>query len=154
MGIRKSLLLLVCALGITAGAQTVTLTATHTKTLDGATFTGKLCMVPANNAGGVINFQYNGGGQGVTKQVCVNVNAGAFSTTVPDTAYTNPANLCLYTTLIDPTQPPAKQNVGTYACLQPGTRQGSGDTARAWCNTGEWQPRATWMRLCRHLGAL
>ena len=115
-----------------AGGQTVNLTASNTKTLGGATFTGKLCMVPTNNNGVVIPFQYGGGGQGVTKQVCWSVTSGALQSgvTVPDTYLSNPQNLCLYTQLIDPTQPPQKQNVGTYPCLQPAS------SGQAWCSAG------------------
>src|SRR6516162_8396320 len=114
---RKLLTAFGCALiAVTAGAQTVNLIASNTKTLSGKTFTGKLCMVPANNAGAVINFQYGGGGQGTTHEVCFQVTSGALwgGVTVPDTNLTNPQNLCLYARLVDPTLPPAKQNVGLY----------------------------------------
>lgn len=131
---RAILIALLCALcGITAGAQTVMLTASHTRTLNGTLFTGKLCMVPANNNGAVIPFQYggSGGGQGTTHEVCFQVTAGALwgGVSVPDTNLTNPQNLCLYTRLVDPTQPPAKQNVGLYPCLQPAANN-------SWCSAG------------------
>jgi len=88
MRLRKVLTLFLCALAVTvASAQTVNLTASNIKTLAGATFTGKLCMVPANNTGAVVSFQYGGGGLGVTQQVCWPVTAGALQSavTVPDT---------------------------------------------------------------------
>lgn len=113
-----------------AGAQTVNLTASTVKTVGGATFTGKLCMVPANNAGTVIGFQYGNGGQGITSQSCWNVQAGALQSgvTVPDTYLTSPRNLCLYTTLVDLTKRP-QQVVGTFPCLQPAS------SGQDWCVT-------------------
>ncbi len=87
-------------------------------------------MVPANNAGAVIGFQYGGGGQGVTSQSCWSVYAGALQSgvTVPDTYLTNPRNLCLYTTLVDLTKRP-QQVVGTFPCLQPAS------SGQDWCVT-------------------
>jgi hypothetical protein len=135
MGLRKLLLSLGCALAcFAAGAQTVNLTAWNTKTLSGKTFTGKLCIVPTNNSGAVINFQYGLGGQGTTNQVCFQVTAGVLQSgvTVPDTYLTNPQNLCLNAQLIDPTQSPqwpSKSVVGTFPCLQPAS------SGQSWCST-------------------
>jgi hypothetical protein len=119
------------ALAMCLGAQTVNLTAANTQTLAGKTFTGKLCVIPTNNGGVPISFQYGNGGQGILSQVCFNVTQGALQTgvTVPDTYLTNPKNLCLYAQLIDPTQPTAKQIVGTYPCLQPAS------SGQSWCST-------------------
>jgi len=131
MRLRKVLTLFLCALAVTvASAQTVNLTASNIKTLAGATFTGKLCMVPANNTGAVVSFQYGGGGLGVTQQVCWPVTAGALQSavTVPDTYQTIPQNLCLYTQLIDPTQPLQRRVVGSLPCLQPAS------SGQSWCS--------------------
>jgi len=124
--------MMIALASLAASAQTVTLTASSIKTLSGTTFTGKLCMVPANNNGTVLShFQYGGGGQGVTSQVCYQVTAGALQSgvTVPDTYQTNPQNLCLYTQLIDPSQPLQKRVVGTFPCLQPAS------SGQNWCST-------------------
>jgi hypothetical protein len=124
---------LLSLLAALADAQTVKLTASHITSgaSPGTPFTGKLCFVPANNGGAVINFQYGGGGQGTTQQSCYLVTNGVLQSgiTVPDTALTNPLNLCLYAQLINPTQPAQKQNVGTYSCIQPAS---SGQSS--WCS--------------------
>jgi hypothetical protein len=111
-------------------SQTVNLVASNTRSLS-SLFTGKLCIQPANNSGAVIGFQYGGGGQGVTTQVCFNVTAGVLQSgvTVPDTFLTTPQNLCLFTQLIDPTQPLLKRVVSTLPCLQPAS------SGQNWCTT-------------------
>jgi hypothetical protein len=149
MKCRNLLVVIICALAaFMARAQTVTLTAANIKTLSGAAFSGKLCMVPADNNGHVIGFQYGNGGQGVTSRVCWQVTSGVLqsSVTVPDTYQTNPQNLCLYTQLIDPSQTGQAQIVRTYPCLQPAS------SGQNWCsiasdvticNLDNYQPSTT-----------
>ena len=132
MRLRSIIPALLLALAASFGAaQSVNLIAANTKDLAGHPFTGKFCIQPANNNGSVINFQYGNGGQGVTRQMCYQVTAGALQSgvQVPDTYITNPQNLCLYATLVDPTQSPLKQVVSTFPCLQPAS------SGQSWCST-------------------
>ena len=107
-----------------AGLQAQTMTpivASHLLNVDGSPVTGRLCIRPALTSGVPQDFAFGGTGQGSTAQKCFSVTAGVLQSGVsfPDTSATAPTNLCIYTQLIDPTQPMAKQLIKTWPCLQP-----------------------------------
>jgi hypothetical protein len=108
-----------------AAQQLVTLTAAKLSDLSGNLVTGQLCLSPVDNYGTQTGFLFGGGGQAGTQANCGTVTAGAVTMPVPDTAFTNPVNVCVKAQLMV-----GSRAVRTWPCLQPAS---SGQTS--WCTT-------------------
>ncbi|MGA7887602.1 MAG: hypothetical protein WCA44_17850, partial [Acidobacteriaceae bacterium] len=128
------LLVSVCVaagLASAASAQTmVTLTASKLTDAAGNKVTGSFCVTPENGSGTPIGFTFGGGGQSTQTSTCAPVSAGALSMQAPDTAATQPQNVCLAAQLINPSAPASQRVARTWPCLQPASTGQS-----SWCTT-------------------
>jgi hypothetical protein len=86
---------------------------------------GQVCFQATTNGGVPIAFHAGGGGQVINKQKCAAVTNGSFSVSVPNTALTNPVNVCYHVTVKDLStnqivlgNAPSGQPSG-YDCVQP-----------------------------------
>jgi Collagen triple helix repeat (20 copies) len=92
----KRVALILALLAATAGAQTVTVTASH---FGGLTpVTGTITWQPVLANGQPASAQMGGGGQTTILPITGPVVKGAFTLTVPNTSLTNPANICFKVT--------------------------------------------------------
>ena len=107
-------------------AQTVTLTSSNLADSTGKPITGALTFTPTLANGTPTAYQLGGGGLRSGASVSVYASAGVFSITLPDTALTQPRNLCFRLTSVNP----AIVLGPGYTCLQPASSGQSG-----WCTT-------------------
>ncbi len=128
------LALLLCSL-FTAHAQKIPISGGNVQDLNGNSLaSGQICFAPVNNNGSPIGFHMGGGGWVPPVQRCTPVTAGAFSTTIADTANTYPINVCFYTTVQIQGVGNATSSYVVSPCLQPSETITSSNSS--WCTTG------------------
>ena len=137
-GLRKKLLwaLVFCAAAIAQAQNTVTVTASNIENALGQKLAnGQACFQATTGIGGTpISFQMGGGGLVTNRPVCGSVTNGALSVTLPNTANTVPANVCLNFTVKDLSTNQIVLGAGNgnngFGCLQP-----SGNSSQSsWCS--------------------
>jgi hypothetical protein len=116
---------IVCALALTARAQTVTVNATQL--YDGAApANGTIYFAPALSTGTAASYHRPGGGTASVTPVSAPVTNGAFTLTLPDTSLTSPTNICFSASLVTG----SGQVLGAgYSCMQPTANN-------SWCASG------------------
>jgi hypothetical protein len=120
---------LVCAFGLSAFAQTVTVSGSNiTDSTGTAMASGTITFTPSDTSGHWLSYKMGGHGQTLALPVTATVTNGAFSITLPDTNTTNPINVCFAVTVTDNVTGDSVLGPG-YSCVQPGSQ-----TANAsWC---------------------
>ena len=122
MTVRKlflSIALMAAALVSALGQSTMTVTSSTIEDLSGSPLaTGQACFLATDNQGNPISSRAPASGQFMRRAKCVTVTAGALTVTLPNTALTSTANLCLQLTVTDTSNGQVVLDKG-YECLQP-----------------------------------
>lgn len=133
--IRQFLLAFLLALAGTfsVAQSTVTVKATNFTDSDGNLVNGTISFQPTLTSGQIVSYQKPGGGTAAVIPVSAPIVGGAFSLTLPNTASTNPANVCFSVSAVQQYTKLQLLSAVGYTCVQPHyTASGGGD----WCQAG------------------
>ena len=133
---KRLILFLTLLCTVLAHAQnTVTITASNIQNGFGVKLASGQACFQATAGGLPVGFRMGGGGQAINRPVCTAVSNGSLSATLPNTANTVPANVCLNFTVRDLSTNQivlglTKGDNG-YGCLQPS----GGSSQSSWCTS-------------------
>ena len=129
------------AIALSANAQMVTVSASHTTDANGNNLTGTIYFQPTDANGNPISVRLIGSGQVTQSKVSTSVTNGAFSISLVDTTQAQPANFCYAVLAYDQTNRVVlggrtAGELGEYTCVQVSPSWCSGTV----CSFDSYQP--------------